>query len=105
MVGFTQESKTPEIVFAAWVSFFVLGCLPVLFVRNGGGRISGSADMRKGVADLNDRIVMHLTEMGVQKFLHDKFCLKVRASCNYLVVFIASECSFVHTKVRAGAII
>jgi hypothetical protein len=54
--GSTQLSKTPEACTTCWAAFFVDGCLPVLCVRNKGGAISGSADMRDGIIGLNKRI-------------------------------------------------
>lgn len=77
--GSTQLSKTPEACTTCWGAFFVDGCLPVLCVRNKGGAISGSADMRDGIFGLNKRIeqvfraevqrgniVLHHVESGCQ---------------------------------------
>jgi hypothetical protein len=54
--GLTQLTKTPEIVWAAWCSFFILGCVAVIFVRNKGGAVVGSEDMAKAILDLNDMV-------------------------------------------------
>ena len=48
VVGVTQLSKTPEINMSAWVSFFILGCMPLIFVRNMGGKEVGSKNHRSG---------------------------------------------------------
>ena len=64
--GSTQLSKTPEACTTCWAAFFVDGCLPVLCVRNKGGAISGSADMRDGIVGLNKRIEQ-IFRAGVQR--------------------------------------
>jgi hypothetical protein len=51
--GLTQLTKTPEIVWGAWCSFFLLGCVPVIFVRNKGGANVGSEDIAKAIHELN----------------------------------------------------
>jgi hypothetical protein len=53
LFGLTQLSKTPEIVWCAFCSYFILGCVPVIFVRNKGGAVVGSEDMAKAIHDLN----------------------------------------------------
>ena len=53
LFGLTQLSKTPEIVWCAFCSYFILGCVPVIFVRNKGGKVVGSEDMAKAIHDLN----------------------------------------------------
>jgi hypothetical protein len=53
LFGLTQLSKTPEIVWGAFCSYFILGCVPVIFVRNKGGAVVGSEDMAKAIHDLN----------------------------------------------------
>ena len=77
--GSTQLSKTPEACITCWAAFFIDGCQPVLCVRNKGGAISGSADMRDGIWGVNKRIeqvfragvergkfVLHHVESGCQ---------------------------------------
>jgi hypothetical protein len=54
--GFPQISKSLEAAATAWVSFFVLGCLPVITVRNSGGNIQGKEDMKDAVVKFNDRV-------------------------------------------------
>jgi len=48
--------KSLEAAFLAWVSYFVLGCLPILLVRNTGGKVQGANDMKNAIDNLNDRI-------------------------------------------------
>ena len=51
-----HSSKTPEACVTAWCATFVDGCLVVQGVRNKGGRISGSTDMKEGIDALNGYI-------------------------------------------------
>ena len=39
LVGHTQSSKSAELAFGAWVSIFILGCVPIILVRNSGVRL------------------------------------------------------------------
>jgi hypothetical protein len=75
--------------FSAWCSYFILGCAPVIFVRNKGGGSVGSADMARDVKDLNEVIKRHLRDMqqegGFQLFEADfgeygKFFLQPRVA-------------------------
>ena len=55
-VGDCQSGKSLEAVWIAWCSFFILGCVPVITVRNRGGLVQGAQDMEKFVHTLNGRI-------------------------------------------------
>jgi hypothetical protein len=87
--GLTQLSKTPEIAFACWCSYFILGCVPIVFVRNKGGRIVGSEDIRSSIEDgptsINGMVQTHLKAIkqeGMFSFLTEAmfrtFTLKCR---------------------------
>eukprot|EP00945_MAST-04E_sp_MAST-4E-sp1_P000110 g110.t1 len=54
--GLTQSGKSSEAAKCAWDSIFVLGCLPVLFVRNSGGLYAGKKDMIEAIEVLNGDI-------------------------------------------------
>mmetsp|Transcript_30073 Transcript_30073/g.72487 ORF Transcript_30073/g.72487 Transcript_30073/m.72487 type:complete len:1186 (-) Transcript_30073:255-3812(-) len=54
--GDCQSGKSAEAAFAAWCSIFLLGCLPVILVRNKGGKTQGSADMVKALKRMNERV-------------------------------------------------
>ena len=56
IVGECQSGKSAEIAWTAWCSYFVLGCVPVIYVRNNGGRTQGIEDMTSAVMKLNERI-------------------------------------------------
>jgi hypothetical protein len=68
--GLCQLAKTREMTFSAWCSYFILGCAPVIFVRNKGGSTVGSSDMKTDVDDLNKDIKGHLRAMMRE---HDAF--------------------------------
>jgi hypothetical protein len=52
----TQSSKSSETAWAAWCSFFVCGCVPIILVRNSGGRVQGVKEMTNAINDINARV-------------------------------------------------
>ena len=54
--GHTQISKTPDQAFACWVMWFAIGILPVMFIRNRGGGVVGTADAAEGIQNINSEV-------------------------------------------------
>ena len=75
IVGKCQSGKSGEAAWTAWCTWFVLGCLPVILVRNSGGKSQGIDDMRRAIHKMNDVIRVHLSELGVPADQHDKYLL------------------------------
>jgi hypothetical protein len=73
--GAPQLTKTPEEQVAAWTSFFVHGCVPVICVRNGGGRATGAVDMARGTDSVNAYIVSLLEELDQKELLPSSFSM------------------------------
>jgi len=78
LFGLTQAGKSSEAAKCAWDSVFVLGCLPVLFVRNSGGLYAGKKDMIEAIEVLNGEIKKLLkakfpafTEEDIKRFQLD----------------------------------
>jgi hypothetical protein len=65
IVGECQSGKSAEIAWTAWCSYFVLGCLPIIYVRNSGGKTQGSEDMMCAILTLNDRVTTVLQETKI----------------------------------------
>mmetsp|Transcript_40952 Transcript_40952/g.68428 ORF Transcript_40952/g.68428 Transcript_40952/m.68428 type:complete len:873 (+) Transcript_40952:165-2783(+) len=82
MVGRCQLGKSIEAAWAAWCSYFILGCIPVVFIRNGCGP-QGIEDMKKTVDNLNTEIHEFLVKyckdknLGSQHIRLEQFNLHV----------------------------
>ena len=70
-----QSSKSCETGWAAWCSFFIMGCLPVSLVRNNGGLVQGKADAKKAIEDINTRVNTFLQKQGRSDLESKRFCL------------------------------
>ena len=71
--GLTQLTKTPELVFQAFVCFFANGVLPNILVRNRGGANVGTKDMSDGVKEMNKTISAIFDEMAFLYSGHAEF--------------------------------
>lgn len=52
-----QSGKSAELVWQAWCCFYILGAMPIILVRNRGGRIQGLPDMCRAVTNVMDTVI------------------------------------------------
>ena len=54
--GYTQISKAMEQVIECWTHWFIMGCLPTMWLRLKGGATTGTADAAKTVYEANELV-------------------------------------------------